>query len=152
MWICFWPRVWPTNPSFPEFFFSLRLLPCRFASLDSISSYSFAVLVVGVWASPLIFFFPLGGVGVDGFLRLRGLLRDLVNDEDAPKPVRADAEWPEGGRTNLQSVEFERQFLQGPGWDLVLREQRAPVVRHCWQAVYMRCCVACLCSSSTPSS
>jgi hypothetical protein len=52
----------------------------------------------------------------------------------------------------LQDVEFERQLLQGPGWDLVLREQREPVVRHCWQAVYMRCCVAGACSSSSSSS
>ena len=150
--MCFWSRVWPTNPEVEEFrFFSLRF-PCRLLSLDSSSWYKVAVFVFGVCASPPpIFFFPLGG-GVDGFLRPRGLLRDLVNDEDAPKPVRADAARPEGGSTNLQDVKFERQFLQGPGWVLVLREQRAPVVRHCWQAVYMRCCVAGLCSSSSSSS
>jgi len=128
MWMCFWPRVFPTNPEVDEFgFFSLRL-PCRLLSLDSSSWYKVAIFVFGVCASPL--FFPFGG-GVDGFLRPRGLLRDLVNEEDAPKPVRADAARPVGGSTNLQDVEFERQFLQGPGWVLVLREQREPVVRHC---------------------
>jgi hypothetical protein len=149
MWMCFWPRVWLTNPEVEEFgFFSFRF-PCRLLSLDSSSWYKVAVFVFGVWASPV--FFPMGG-GVDGFLRPRGLLRDLVNEEDAPKLVRADAARPVGGSTNLQDVEFERQFLHGPRWVLVLREQRKLVVRHCWQAVYMRSWVAGVSSSSSWSS
>ena len=95
-------------------------------------------MVVGVCESPLLF--PSGRGGVDGSLRQDldlDLERDFVNEEEAPNSDRR----PVGGRTNLQDVEFERQCLQGPGWDFVLREQRAPMVRHCWQAVYMRCAV-----------